>query len=779
MKVPNRRELNTDVPFAPRGYENVNPDANAFGAMNANALASVAYGTAEIVNASIAIKEQNDEMRLLDFSNKINDLRTKILYDKENGYLNMKGENAAGKTDEVMTNFMSSADDILQNSKFFGTSKMKAANFVKKVGTNLFENVNAHDIQQTSVRDKVIFEKCNTTQLNTLLENRNDPQAFNNYLANMTTASDIFARSQGLDDNQKSALINASEANGVKTLLDSYLADNNMKSFLEVFNKYSDKLSPDVQTDYQAKITQYEFRNKVVETADSIMTSCTTEADRFKAIDKIKDIDLQDNVRQRVKSLAADENRIKNEQMRYQARSFAENIISLTPESAYRQINAIEDIDLRNYVMNEYNFLKSQQTELQNKKDVEISEQIMEKVYYAFDSGEDVQIIIKDIVASDLSFETKDKLINRVEKMREFKTAGNGWFDYNYLLDLAVTDNEQFVKENLATYDLTQSQYNQLCEMKRNAKNTEYSSTSQILKAVSKFDTAFNVLAKQGGLSEKVYKNDLVKMIEKMERLQGKAFDLNHLDRGAIANLIEGFGYKDKNAKDTIDETKELYMRAKIRGIGNIYDIVARDYVNFKGRENREPKPEEIHDMVKSAYNKVEREYKEKQHGKLEYATKLYSSVTNTIPKYGETRVLTYFADTEVKKIEKDLGIKITSVNGSRYRAGAGSHHSEGICLDISTSEHSANDINRLCQTLLGHPLVSKVCASNDFLVNRYGKNGSAPHEKFYSLQQYDTDYRKKHPNTNMNHSNHFHIVLDTRYGGTQQGKVNLANKTK
>lgn len=708
MKVPNRRELNTDVPFAPRGYENVNPDANAFGAMNAKALASVARGTAEIVNASIAIKEQNDEMRLLDFSNKINDLRTKILYDKENGYLNMKGENAAGKTDEVMTNFMSSADEILQNSKFFGTSKMKAANFVKKVGTNLFENVNAHDIQQTSVRDKVIFEKCNTTQINTLLENRNDPKAFNNYLANMITASDIFARSQGLDDNQKSALVNASEANGVKTLLDSYLADNNMKSFIEVFNKYSDKLSPDVQADYQAKITQYEFRNKVVETADSIMTSCATEAERFKAIEKIKDIDLQDNVRQRVKSLTADENRIKNEQMRYQARSFAENIISLTPESAYRQINAIENIDLRNYVLSEYERLQRQKDIAENEKKSNIRKAFYENYYNKRKNGE---YLTFDDIPEELDIETKISMMNFINNNGSPETDLSVW---ELLYEKSVNDAQGFVKEDLNKYRgfLSDSEYKSFLKRQDDIKTGNYYTT------IKDDDDMINTALESMGLKNKkknVAFSEIRSLVREFEARKGRKISDKELE-----NIINSMGFKDENGV-------RLYKQIE-KGMGErtgfIKDVI-NDFAYYQSKHNGEMPPDNekmniINKRVKSVISKQNNDAQKTL--KNEYSPKIGDVWNGHIitSLYGKRTAPTKGATTEHKGIDlayknneifpafssgiviavgknKGLGnyVDIKSEDGIVHRYG----HANSILVNVGTKVNAGDKIGRAGST--------------------------------------------------------------------------------
>lgn len=82
----------------------------------------------------------------------------------------------------------------------------------------------------------------------------------------------------------------------------------------------------------------------------------------------------------------------------------------------------------------------------------------------------------------------------------------------------------------------------------------------------------------------------------KVERMQGAAFDFK--DGKQLEAIMEGFNYKDETAPNkNIDETRELFARAKKHG--EAYDLMAREYMRFKGENKREPNPQEIYEMAK------------------------------------------------------------------------------------------------------------------------------------------------------------------------------------
>lgn len=706
MKIPARRQLNTDVPFVPNGYVEVKPDINAFGGSNANALANTSKGLKNISTAADKIAEQMNYMQLLDFSTKVNDLRTNILYDKENGYLHKKGDFAAGKTDEIMSSYLASADELLKKSQLYGVDKQRAATLISSVGKNLYENVSSHDLQQTAVRDKTIFENSNTSQINTLIQNRNNPKAISNYLANIKTAADMYSQAQGLDEHAKEKLLNSSQAQGVANLLQSYLADDNQEAFSGAFEKYSHLLTPEAQVSFQTQITNLKEQKEV--------------------------------------------------------RTLANQLLSLPLEQVYSEINSISDTNKRNSVMREYNFLTTQQDNIQKQNDLKISNEIMQKVYSSYENGGNISDIMREVNISDMSLEQKEKIYKNLKNMQELEGIGNNWADYNILLDMAAFNNEEFKNINPANYNLTKEQYNKITEMQRKSVNNEYTPEVEIKKAIDgMFNPNFGIQGREG-LHKKEYENEVVKFLSKVERMQGKAFDFKNTAQ--LQAIMQGFDYKSPDTVNkNLDETKELYARAKKHG--EVYNLMAREYMLFKGQNKREPKPEEFYEMAKRSYNTIETQWKEKENGKLNEAQTVYKNVISTVAKKGETKVLTYYADVKLPQISREIGIPLQVT--SRYRKGDSGGHGKGRKCDVGMAALNNSQRQAVFERILSDPAVQSIGTSDQILLKRFN---NPPNPKIRDLREYDANYKKSHPNTTMNHVNHIDISFDTRFGGDTQG---------
>ena len=384
----------------------------------------------------------------------------------------------------------------------------------------------------------------------------------------------------------------------------------------------------------------------------------------------------------------------------------------------------------------------------------------MQEVYSAYDNGEDISSIMRKVNISGMSLDQKEKIYNNLKTMQELEGAGNNWADYNILLDMAAYNNEEFKNINPANYNLTKEQYNKIVQMQRDVANNQYTPEVEMRKQLGGF-TGF-LPQTSNGIKTGEYKDELVRFLSKVERMQGEAFDFKNKEQ--LQAIMEGFNYKDPNAVNkNIDETKELFARAKKHG--EAYDLMAREYMYFKGQNKREPRPEEIYEMAKRSYNTIENEWRERDMGKLNRAQGIYDSVTSTSAKKGETKVLTYYADTRIPQISRELGIPLQVT--SRYRAGDSGGHGKGRKCDVGMASLNNAQRQRVFEKLLTEPAVASIGTSDPVLLKRYN---SPPNPKIRDLRSYDANYKKRHPNTTMNHINHIDISFDTRYGGNVQG---------
>jgi len=109
------------------------------------------------------------------------------------------------------------------------------------------------------------------------------------------------------------------------------------------------------------------------------------------------------------------------------------------------------------------------------------------------------------------------------------------------------------------------------------------------------------------------------------------------------------------------------------------------------------------------------------------------------------------------------IPLKITS----RYRAGDSGSHGKGRKCDVGMAALSASQRQQVFEKLLTEPAVASIGTSDPILLRKYN-NPKNP--KIRDLRAYDTDYKKAHPDTTMNHVNHIDISFDTRFGGDKQG---------
>lgn len=169
--------------------------------------------------------------------------------------------------------------------------------------------------------------------------------------------------------------------------------------------------------------------------------------------------------------------------------------------------------------------------------------------------------------------------------------------------------------------------------------------------------------------------------------------------------------------------------------------------------------------MTLSSYIDLEKQNKKRANTSLVNGMNLFTDVNNTIPKTGETKVLTYYCDTRIPQISRELGIPLNVT--SRYRSGDAGGHGKGRKCDVGMAALNTAQRQLVFEKLLTEPAVASIGTSDPVLLKRYN---NPPNPKIRDLRNYDTNYKKTHPNTTMNHVNHIDISFDTRYGGDKQG---------
>lgn len=706
VRIPqyNRNVAPQNTPYS---YVQAKVSPDAFGANVSQSMGNLGKAAGDGLDLMATLKANYDKTKLVEFSNFIDNWSNENLYDKDKGYFNKTGKEAMGKSPELMESFDKYADDYISKSGFYGGFAQRARNIVQQKRNTIERYVEAHDKKETNAWQDAVYTDAVTNVFSKAIQGRNNDADLAMFYKDGMTLLDNYAITKGWDKDPEMLAMKKKqyEGNFHAQILDAYLAEGSLKA-QEYFNKNKDKFTPEVQNRY-----------------------------------------LQ---------------RIHTEEVNYAARATAQSLLGKSTQEAYQYIDSIQNIDVRNATENEYNRLLRHQETIQKQNDIKLSNQIMQEVYNAYDNGEDISSIMRKVNTSDMSLEQKEKIYKNLKTMQELEGVGNNWADYNILLDMAAYNNEQFKDVNPANYNLTKEQYNKIVQMQRDITNNQYTPEVEMRKQLGGF-TGFAPQT-SNGLRSGEYKDELVRFLSKVERMQGAAFDFKNKEQ--LQAIMEGFNYKDPNAVNkNIDETKELFARAKKHG--EAYDLMAREYMYFKGQNKREPKPEEIYEMAKRSYNTIENQWKQRDLGKLNNAQGIYQSVSSTIAKKGETKVLTYYADVRIPQISRELGIPLQVT--SRYRAGDSGGHGKGRKCDVGMAALNTAQRLTVFERMLSDPAVASIGTSDPALLKRYN-NPKNP--KIRDLREYDANYKKSHPNTTMNHVNHIDISFDTRYGGDTQGRI-------
>lgn len=701
----------------PTPYQNANLSGDMFGANIAQAGQNLGKSMSGVADIAVKIKNYTDENKLLEFQNNLEQWQQDNLFDKDKGYYYQTGKNASGKSTDVMKSYQ---DYVSEQSSKMGLSpaNMRKAQYIAAhKATRISHGVNSHDWRETVNWRSGEAQKAMDFSVKGMVDNRDNEQNININLATGLQAIDILGVDLNMDEDAIAAQKTSFTSNAYKSVLKAQISDGSLAASAN-YEKWKDKL---------------------------------TAKDREEIYPSIH-----------------------NNEISYQARSDAQVLVGMDTESAYKAIDGIENIAQRNATEREYERLMRNQNSIQNEKDKEQGEAMMQQMYELEASGADLSTIVRNVMSSDMSFDMKKKLIERAKDIQEYGQLGSSWVDKQYLENMAVSNAEEFKNTNLAKYALTKTEYEHFANLQKQIGSMEYTTQTQMNKIIKEVSTSFGW---GSGLSENEYKNELFNVLNKIERLQGNALDIQKMDdkqikklletkEGQTSALLEAFNYKDPNqANKNIDEFKEVYMRAK--KVGELSDTVAKNYVDFKLQNKREPNAQEMYDMTLRAYNDLGKAHKQKALDGVVNGTALYNSVYNTKPDNGEQKTTTYFKKVAVPELSRSLGIPLTVT--STYREGDEGGHGQGRKADVSMSEHNVENRIKIVEHMLANPLVNSIGTSDKFILNRFGGN-----PKIRNLTSYDAqpEIRQK----GINHVNHIDVSLNTQYGQKNLGSLSYGN---
>lgn len=660
-------------------YEHYNLTDDMFGGSQAKATMKMSEGFGELANKALKLSEQIDETKMVEMSNKLSQWEENNLYNKDTGYYYMNGKDAVGKSTEVMKNFDEFVNDYKSQNRVSFKNQARMDSIIAAKKARITQGVNAHDFQQTTAWAETEGKTGIDNAIKGMINSRNNPQEMNTHLDSALKIVDWQGGLQKLDADTINAKKQEIKSNAYSAVLESYIGEGSLKAG-KYFNQHKNEINPKLHAKYIASIKSEEMKYNARTTATNIIASAKDEEDAIKKAENIKDVNLSDMVVSRIKRHYSDEQHYK-------------------------------DLEQKNALNSFYN-----------------------KAVEAAQNGTSLSY---DDIPNILDPQDKLSLMNYVNKSGQTEDDGEIW---ESLYDMSVNNAQGFVKEDLNKYRgfLSDSQYQSFKKKQEEIKAGKFYSN------IKDDDEMIKSALKSIGLSsdgkQKSAFSEIRALTREFEARKGRKITDEELQ-----NITNSLGYKG-------DDGVQLYKKLE-KGMAQRVGFtkgVMNDIAYYQSKHNGEmPSDAEKYKIINNRLNKQVQENKT-------YAQQLIDNrktqavtmrnIAYTVPKPHEQKVLTYFADNQIPTISKQLGIKLTV--SSRYRNQQGSHHAEGRAADVSMSEHNIKNRIKIYEKLLALPTVQALGTSDPNILAHFAGNRKIVDERKYDRQH------------GTNHVNHVHVTL-------------------
>lgn len=223
----------------------------------------------------------------------------------ENGFYKLKGKNAAEQSDVYLSNF----------DKYVAEQEGLLTNDVQKQRFRVAANNRRDDLERSVMRHEMAEIQNYKQQQHVASIASSQLAAANNYMDEERVGEEIerqrdaiYAQGnlQGKDPKEVALEINVAESTTFESVISKMLADNNYQGAEAYFEKYQDKLMPEVRNRLKASVEEGSVRVKSQQTTDQIMNEALPEDEALKKAREIEDPQVRDQTVQRVKTRYAE-----------------------------------------------------------------------------------------------------------------------------------------------------------------------------------------------------------------------------------------------------------------------------------------------------------------------------------------------------------------------------------------------------------------------------------------------------------------------------------------
>lgn len=656
-------------------YQHLQTTPEMFGAAQAKATANAANGMNELANAALRISNTIEETKVMAFNNAVEQWRQDNLLDKENGYLSKQGQDAAGKSPDIMKNYDAFVENWKSNNKVsnFSAKRIEAISGHKR--SSILYNATNHDLRETNTyattQGKIGVENA----INNAVTERNNPEAIKMQIANINK----IAEWKGELQNSDATTIAADKKDNISKLYSSIIAaqleDGDIESAKKTFEEHKSEINSELHSKFIGAI--------------------------------------------------------KNEDDKYKSRAIANDIIAKAKDEqdAYALAESIEDVNMSDAVLSRVKRHYSEQEHFKNQAEKESLNAFYTKAVEAAKNGGTLSY---DDIPDNLDPDVKLSLMNYVNTKGQPETDNEVW---ETLYNKSVNDAQGFAKEDLNKYRgfLSDSEYKSFLKKQQEIQAGEF--YTQIKDDDKMIDAALKSMGLSGnnsvfgltGKNKDIAYSEIRHLVREFEARKGRKITDTELQ-----NITNSLGYKDQQGNQ-IYKQLEKGMREKV---GFIRDVV-NDITYYQSKHNGQlPSDEEKAKIIQNRLNqKVQEKKSAAQNMVSTYSNNALTmrNIAYTTPKANEQKVLTYFADNQLPTIEKQLNMKLTVT--SRYRNQVGSHHREGRAADISMSEHSVANRIKIIERLANLSTVHAIGTSDPNILAHFAGNPKIVDERKYDRQ--------------------------------------------
>ena len=341
----------------PQSYIEAGNTNGAFGEQIARAYVNAGQSLQDAERAVLQYNDQISRTKALELKNSFyTEWEQPKLYSKE-GYYNQLGANASGKSQLLIEDFDKFAR---QKAKEIGLTGPVANKYTEWIIADTKEKISrgvlAHDLKQTQEAEKAQIGLLMQNVIQQGVNDRNSAEDVDKCINNVVQASKMNAMSSNLDNAQAELLTRQNVSNAIGAIVQKGVSENNL--FVgQYIEKYSKFLSPEQKQQLEDMFHKSKINVDSRNIANNLVSTCATREEAIRKAEQIQDLDLQDNVVQRINYSYNQTESFKKENERKSTEQFYQTVLdkqqrglALSYEDIPSGVDAETTLGMMNYI---------------------------------------------------------------------------------------------------------------------------------------------------------------------------------------------------------------------------------------------------------------------------------------------------------------------------------------------------------------------------------------------------------------------------------------------